>query len=167
MSYITGIGSRSTPEEVKPIILSLAEVLVKKGFILRSGGAEGSDSFWEEAYDKFAGQKEIYLPWKKFAKNESPLYRIEKEAFDLASTIHPAWGRLSFGGKKLHARNCYQVLGLDLKTPSSLIICWTKDAEKVGGTRTAIMLAEKYNIPVYNLASKDVVDSIMEICQKV
>lgn len=83
---------------------------------------------------------------------------------DLASNIHPAWNKLSFGAKKLHTRNCFQCLGLDLSTPSRFLICWTEKGNKIGGTRTAIVLAEKYNIPVFNLYSERGLDKLLEKC---
>jgi hypothetical protein len=161
MKYFTGIGSRACPIELKSIIFDLCKRLVDKGYILRSGGADGADSFFEEAYDQLKGTKEIYLPWKNFNDNKSELFKVSKEALELASTIHPVWSYCSFGAKKLHGRNCYQVLGYDLKTPSEFVICWTLDGKKAGGTRTAIVLAEKHNIPVYNLAVLKNLDNIL------
>lgn len=45
----------------------------------------------------------------------------------------------------------YQVLGYDLKTPSDMVICWTKDGGASGGTGQALRIAKDYNIPIYNL----------------
>jgi hypothetical protein len=58
---------------------------------------------------------------------------------------------LSYGAKKLMARNCHQVLGQDLKTPVDFIVCWTKNGNINGGTGQALRIAKKLNIPVYNL----------------
>ena len=118
MKYYAGIGSRETPVELKEKIKTVVEHLNQKNYTLRSGGAQGADSFFEE----FARKKEIYLPWMGFN-----------------------------GAKKLMARNCHQVLGLDLKTPVDFIVCWTKDGTINGGTGQALRIAEAYNIPVYNL----------------
>ena len=54
----------------------------------------------------------------------------------------------------MHARNVYHVLGQDLNTPSKLLVAWTKltkAGQPTGGTATAIRLAEKHNIPCFNL----------------
>ena len=77
------------------------------------------------------------------------------DAFILASTIHPAWNRLSYGAKKLHARNCHQVLGPALNDPVALLICWTLNGKESGGTATAIKLAKQYKIRVINLAVEE------------
>jgi len=154
----TGIGSRETPTELKNDIKSIVEHLNKKGYTLRSGGAPGADSFFEEHAEK----KEIYLPWRGFNGNTSLLFNPTPEAFEMAQKYHPNWGRLSYGAKKLMARNCHQVLGLDLKSPTDFIVCWTKDGKATGGTGQALRMAEDLKIPVYNLYNKDILDKIIK-----
>lgn len=128
----------------------LAQALAKYG-ILRSGGADGADSAFEKGCDLANGQKEIYLPWKNFNNNLSPLFKITNEAKELAATIHPAWDNLSWGAKKLHARNCYQILGFQLNQPVDFVVCYTDESLPYGGTKTALALARRYNRPIYNL----------------
>ena len=41
----------------------------------------------------------------------------------------------------IHSVLHQQVLGLDLKTPSKFLICWTPEGKEKGGTATAIKLA--------------------------
>lgn len=53
---------------------------------------------------------------------------------------------------KLHARNCYQVLGADLRTPTQFVICWTPRGSGEGGTGQALRIAKAYNIPIFDLA---------------
>lgn len=144
----TGIGSRETPENVLQDIFRLAAILAKHNFILRSGGAPGADSAFENGCDSVKGKKEIYLPWKGFNDNKSPLYEVSDDALSLAEKFHPRWSACSYGAKKLHARNCYQVLGEDLKTPTSFIICWSKGT---GGTEQALRIAKEYKIPIINM----------------
>lgn len=153
--YITGIGSRKTPKNISQKINELSRYFVDAGFILRSGGADGSDSMWESSYSVLGGNAEIYLPWPGFNKNTSGLYGVSEQALSLASTVHHKWDSLKPSGKLLHGRNVYQVLGTDLKTRSDILICWTPNGEIVGGTATAIKLAKTNNIPVFNLAIPD------------
>lgn len=147
MKFYTGIGSRETPIELKSIINTITQLLYFRGYTLRSGGANGADSFFEEG----VYNKEIYLPWRGFNNNKSTLYQLSDEGYDMAKKYHPAWNKLSDAAKKLMVRNCYQVLGYDLQTPSEFIICWTRDGKASGGTGQAIRLATACNIPVYNL----------------
>lgn len=110
------------------------------------------------------GTKEIYLPWKNFNDNQSPLFTVSEPALQLASTIHPAWHACNQAAKKLHGRNCYQILGPNLNDPVNLVICWTPGGKLIGGTTTAIKLARANNVPVVNLGTdKHDLDSIAKI----
>lgn len=160
--YYTGIGSRNTPEEILLLIRQIARKYAMRGWILRSGGADGADKAF--ANGAFNGKKEIYLPWENFnglkrgARDNGLLVvtdpAILENASKLAAEVHPAWDRCSPAAKKLHIRNTFQVLGGDLEVPSSLLICWAPiqgDSIK-GGTRTAWEIAKLYDIPRFNLA---------------
>lgn len=68
--YYTGIGSREAPEHILNYISVAASHMANNNFILRSGGASGSDSAFEFGCDKVNGKKEIYLPWKNFRIKE-------------------------------------------------------------------------------------------------
>ena len=87
---------------------------------------------------------------------------------EIASEIHPAWHRCSDFAKLLHARNVNQVLGHDLKTPSSFVVYWAIPAggSCKGGTRTAVELAKKHNIPTYNLYHKEIRDKFEAMIEK-
>lgn len=152
MRKYSGVGSRLVPGEVINNMVKIAEHLASHDWLLRSGGADGADLAFEAGCDNVGGLKEIYLPWQGFNKSASMLYTPTEDAFVLASTIHPAWDKLTYGGKKLHARNCHQVLGLKLDNPVDLLICWTPRGKEAGGTATAIKLAKMYKVQIINLA---------------
>jgi hypothetical protein len=146
--FYTGVGSRKTPESVLSLFTQWAKELNDLGYTLRSGGAAGADSAFEMgASDK---RKEIYLPWRGFNGNTSVLFTVSDDAMAIARTLHPAWQSLSEGARKLMARNVYQVLGSDLKTPSEFLICYTPNGNEVGGTALAIRLARCNDIPIFN-----------------
>lgn len=144
--FYSGVGSRETPDDVCDFLTQVASELECKGYILRSGGADGADLAFEKGV---ISRKEIWLPWRNFNKNTSTLLP-SFEAFDLAATIHPVWSRLKRPAQHLHARNCHQVLGKDLKTKSRFLLCWTENGTIKGGTATAIKLAINNHIPVLN-----------------
>lgn len=148
--YYTGIGSRATPEYLKFKIAEIAKTLEESGYILRSGGAKGADTYFEESVvsDK---NKEIYLPWKEFNNNTSNKYNITNNAYTFAAHFHPNWNKLSSAAKNLMARNCYQVMGEDLQSASKFVLCWTQDGTASGGTGQAIRIAQHFNIPVINM----------------
>lgn len=163
---VTGIGSREVTEKYKERVIEIAKLLDAAGYTLRSGGADGCDTLFEENMSR----KKIYLPWKNFNKNKSRRYMITPEAIALASEVHPAFQYLSQGAQKLHARNCYQVLGYKLNHPSEMVVCYTKDGcnseasstKRTGGTRTAIVIADRNNIPVYNLKNDADYEAVKE-----
>lgn len=150
LNYYAGIGSRETPQDVLNIFQSVARYLSNKGYILRSGGAKGSDKAFENGCDEVIGLKEIYLPWRGFEGSDSNLVVSDERAFYIADKFHPYWHNISQGARKLQARNSHQVLGNDLNTPSKFIICWTKNGSGSGGTGQAIRIAKHYNIPVFD-----------------
>ncbi len=151
--YYTGIGSRKTPPEILSLMSKIAIFLSENKYILRSGGASGSDTAFSKNIDD--NKKQIFLPWKGFNNNWDHKYPIMTDALRLAEEFHPAWERCSNGAKKLHARNCFQVLGYDLKTPSEFIICWTSGGKLVGGTSQSLRISKEYNIKIYNLGIEE------------
>jgi hypothetical protein len=149
----TGIGSRKVPGSVFDKFVSIGSELGNLGFTLRSGGADGCDTAFESGCDLVGGRKEIYLPWSGFNGNGSRLYNICSEAFDVASKYHPSWYYLRDSVKRLHARNVYQVLGLDLDTPSRFIICYTHWGK--GGTLQALRIGKAYGVPIFNFIDRE------------
>lgn len=156
-----GVGSRATPVEIQKIMYDIAQRLASKDYILRSGGAEGADLAFEEGCGVVGGKMEIYLPWPKFNGSDSPLTRPSSDAVEMASTIHPAWSKCSSSARLLHGRNAHQVLGANLDDPVEFLICWTLKGETVGGTATAINLAIRNKIPIYNLATDKLIPNLI------
>lgn len=156
---ITGVGSRETPQKYLDILWNIGLYFAEKGYILRSGGANGADSTFEAVYDSVKGEKEIYLPWKGFNKNPSPLHHISGDALKMAAENHPYWANLSPAAEKLMARNCYQVLGEKLNKASSLLVCYTEYEEiGQGGTCFTLTLARKNKVPCYNIFKQEELD---------
>ena len=155
-----GIGSRGTPAPVLALMTRLAGRLAAHGYTLQSGGAPGAD----QAFEVGAGaSKTIFLPWPHFQSRRSASTdhdRPSAETFRIAATLHPVWTRLSSAAQALMARNVHQILGADLRSPVDFVACWTPDgcesererSRATGGTGQAIALADRWGIPIYNLA---------------
>jgi hypothetical protein len=165
--YYSGIGSRETPSDILSLMVDIGKFLARKGYILRSGGANGADKAFEQGCDLVRGEKEIYLPWKGFNDNSSELYlksktlkEIKDKAFELASQYHPAWDQLNYGAQCLMARNGMQVLGQDLNTPVEFVICWNLGGFTHGGTSQALRIALDRKIPIFMLSKKDCLEDI-------
>ena len=166
--YYTGVGSRTTPPAMMKAISQLAWWLKMMDYTMRSGAAEGADSAFEEGAGPYS---HVYTPWPGFgASAHIRLARPTVDAIRMAAAVHPAWGKLSAGARALHARNCHQVLGDDLTTPSKFVVCWTPDGcdsertrtRGTGGTATAIVLADRHGIPVFNLRNDGAEDRLIE-----
>lgn len=156
-----GIGSRSTPPEVLAQMVAIGKVAAIDGWLLRSGHADGADQAFEEGCDYAHGEKEIWLPWRGFNGSDSQFVlstmtddEQRLRAHAIAADIHPAWNRCSVAARRLHARNVLQILGGDFNTPVDRVICWTPAGAVVGGTATALRLAQQHNIEIVNLANE-------------
>ena len=146
--YYAGIGSRKCPPNILRIMTHLAKYLANEGYILRSGGAEGADT----AFENGAGNlKEIFRP-----KDAT------KEAISIAKRFHPGWGHCNSYVRKLHGRNAQIILGRNLDLPVEKVYCWTPGGKILGGSGMGIKIAQHYNIAVYNLAVPDILDELMK-----
>ncbi len=163
--HYTGIGARVTPGYVLELMTQIAKYKGDRNWCLRSGAARGADL----AFQRGAKQKEIFLPWNNFngfSVNMSGFFDASElpkydEAEKIAEKYHPKWKRLSESARQMMSRNVYQVLGPDLNTVSSDIICWTEDratfhtTSKTGGTGQALRIGIDYGATVHNLAWPD------------
>ncbi|NVZ11741.1 hypothetical protein HW932_21060 [Allochromatium humboldtianum] len=140
------------------------------GYTLRSGAANGADCAFEAGSDRC----EIYLPWPGFNGHESERHHLSDEAMRLAEQLHPAWAQLSPAARKLMARNGYQILGADLRSPVDFVVCWTPDGSQTeaersrltGGTGQAIALADRWGIPVFNLARPGALEQLGDLVRQ-
>ena len=159
--YYAGVGSRETPQDVLKIMWKIGKHLADKGYTLRSGGARGADAAFENGCDSVMGSKEIF-----YANNDKGTLMLAEAipiAEQMAASVHPAWDRCNTYVRKLQTRNMAQVLGADLKHPVDFLVCWTKNGEKIGGTATAISVAEMNNIPVFNLYFESDLQKLREL----
>lgn len=176
--YYTGVGSRETPPEILTVMTRLGVYLAQRGLVLRSGGADGADAAFEQGCDKVNPKlKQIFLPWDNFNKRtdrETGVIvkidpHVEKQASKIAEEIHPAWNTaLTQGAKKLHTRNVFQVLGPTINEPSNFLVGYAtldKNGQPKGGTRTAIKLAEKFNVRNYNLFKQEDLDRVLKLLE--
>jgi len=166
MTFYTGVGSRQTPEDIQMLMRACSRHFEKEGMILRSGGATGADTAFQEGLVQ--GKQKIYIPWNGFNKlREDPqngIYlatKLEKyhEAKEIAATHYKKWLELKDFIKNLHARNVFQMIGENLDDPSKFVLFWAepyKEHGLKGGTGFAVKIARAYKIPLYNLYDEGV-----------
>ncbi len=158
--YYTGVGSRDIPPDIYIYFEKLGTWFARKGYILRSGHAKGSDKAFEKGCDKVHGKKEIYIPWRNFEDSDSNLIVKDPAAFEIAAKYHPKWRTLGQGARKLQARNSHQVLGQNLTTPSEFVVCYTLNGLGSGGTGQAKRIAEGYHIPTFDVGYYSSIEEI-------
>ena len=165
MPIYAGVGSRETPDTILKLMVNIAVDLAQKGWLLRSGLAEGADQAFHLGATIANGQQENYIPWKGFNGASSqaiitPHLPSWNAALKISSRFHPAWGRCSEGAKKLHGRNLYQIVGRGLDLPVDCVICWTKNGREIGGTAQAMRIAKHLQIPIFNLFFDDHINKL-------
>ena len=165
--FYAGIGSRETPLGVLQDMAGVAKELAEAGWVLRSGGATGADSAFEQGHYSAEGvvaTPEIILPWWGYNKSENgvaidalhvaPVYEARREA----EKHHVcSFNALSPAVRKLHTRNVIVIRGREMRPEQHVkfVICWTKGGRDVGGTGLGIRVAKAYDIPVINMANKE------------
>lgn len=148
-----GIGSQQTPPVILTLMARWAHYLAERGYLLRSGGAFGADSAFENGCYMARGPKMIY-------RATDARYRPEWRAH--AAQFHPIWRDLSAGVQLLHARNSPIILGGELNEPVDFVLCWTPGARVTGGTGQALRIAQASGIPIFNLAADGATAQLME-----
>lgn len=166
MKAYAGIGSRETPSDICALMAQIAAYLERRGWTLRSGGADGADTAFERGV-LLDTSKEIFLPWSGFNRRIiTPKIgpEIYERALRIAERYHPAWSKCGPTARKLHTRNVFQVLGADLETPSKFIVCWTKDGKASGGTGQAMRIAAD-KIPIFNLRNSGAAQKLKDFVE--
>ena len=159
VEHYAGIGSRETPRAILSLMKRIAAELYERDYVLRSGAAPGADTAFEQGHNEACRaangpvRKEIYLPERWFNDSSSAFHTPSKGAYDIAASLHPNWNACSSFAKKLHARNTHQILGEDLLTPVSFVVCWTPPDGRRSGTDQALRVARAWPeiIEIFNL----------------
>lgn len=145
--YYAGIGSRKTPQSTQRKMTRDAKRLREAGYILRSGGAKGADAAF---LDGARLKAEVITPAAatrraKVKAQEIWLLRDDRRGWPFEPE--------SFIGK-LMARNAMIIEGHKLDSPVDFVLCWTPNAEWVGGTTQSLWHADSLGIPIYNYAAE-------------
>lgn len=171
----SGIGARKTPPDILKTMHLIGERLAGRNWHLRTGGAEGADHAFKEGSES---KHTLYLPWDNFNGHSAKGYGFRNmlldncgitrinETVDILLRIRPNFHSYSDAVKRLHTRNGLLLTGHNQSPKSKMVICWTPNGEKIGGTGVAISLAEFYRIPVFNLAENTALDRLSQFVQE-
>lgn len=149
--FYSGIGHTKIPLNIELLMYEIAQYLATQGWILRSGGAKGSDTAFENGCNSINPQlKEIFLP------KDVPEWIIEESL-----KFHPAPNNVRKKQFSMQAmgRNAQIILGKDLKLPSKRVIGYCEydhQGNWIGGTSQGFRIAYYHKIPIYNLFLEEV-----------
>ena len=105
------------------------------------------------------------LPNKHLAILRNPALIKETEAMAAKVLGAQHWSNCGVYARGMHSRNCHQILGYNLDNPVDAVVTWTPEGKEVGGTKTALLISELHNIPIFNLGlpnKKEVLEQIGE-----
>jgi hypothetical protein len=162
------IGTREPDENQISLATQASELFSFQGFIIHTGAADGIDSISmanariPAVHERESDQTlEVYLPWHGYNRNVTPAHakvivydrKLHVEWTESVEKYHPAFGKLTFGAKALHARNFGIVKDVNL-------VLAFPDEKGGGGTGQGIRVAKSLGIKVlqYNRGSIDSVD---------
>ena len=157
-------GQRNGIYRKKDTQLRIAQRLEARGYVLRTGGGNDTDS----AFEAGCARKEVFLPWPGFNGRVSAFDSVSEEALAVACAAHPAFRRLTAEARLLAGRESHRILGADLRTPADFLVCWTPDGaereaeigRETGEAALAMALADRWSIPVFNLARADALERL-------
>ncbi len=165
--YYAGFGSRTTPADTLQTMQNFGRILAQVGFILRSGHSSGADQAFETGAKEVPNAlMEIWVPWLGF--NNAPKgepYKIalghpqEKNFATVAQRHHGNWGVCNPAAKQLLTRNVPIIMGEDLASPVEFGICYSTGP---GGTDHTIKIANRYDIPIFNLGKAGDLEKLMK-----
>lgn len=153
--------------------------LAKMGVTMTSGLCYGGgpDAIAQRAYGKAIAegkastdQLEVYvsqqklidksvLPYKEYSKIMSYDSVITQKRRDILKSVldYNHYNNLMVLKNNyalgMHERNVHQILGKDLQSPIDLVFTWCKPGHS--GTKTSLLVAEKYDIPIINMYDND------------
>ena len=155
MFIYAGIGSRKTPAIALQQMKTIGRELAAQ-WHLRSGYAAGADQAFFLGAMEGKGTATNFIPWEGFngapGNDERFVVGYTPEAMEIAKQFHPNWDACSSAAKLLHMRNVFQIAGLDLNTPVDMVVCWTPNGKRGGGTGQALRIAEYLKIPIFDIA---------------
>lgn len=126
-------------------------------------GRASLDQFEVYVYDQKA-IKNSPLPNKHVARIRNP--ETINRTLLMASEVHDAWHNCDEYARSQHSRNCHQIFGYTLDNPVDAVITWCpliKGNIPIGGTATALKLAAKAGIPIFNLWQPNKDATILQI----
>lgn len=157
-----GIGSK----KAGPVICSKAQrlgyYLANREWTLYSSHSPNFEVNLELGADASSlGETLIFLPHSGYNGALSNFSEPLPFSYAIAQELYSEWDSLNFKNKTIISNVCHQILGRNLESPVSFVLCWTEDGSSTfhdipsdsGPVYFGIKLASMVGIPVFNLGS--------------
>ena len=172
---IACIGSREISEKVQKNLYVLGRFIARKGWIVLSGNALGSDEWYAKGANSIdPSLVKLFLPWATYNKELLvPGNMVElgnkPEWVPIAKAHHPKYDSLTQGAKKMMDRNAAIVLDSDV-----VLAVLNHNKQGGGGTGHGWRVADTLKKPRLDLSGlekdmkvEDIADWLKKISEKV
>lgn len=163
---------KKAPTEIIDSVKTIVSALANRGYILRTNGNTDNPAV-------LAGQisakdnLEIYLPWSKFGEahghHKVVLRWPNEKAYGMAAHVYKKFNDMKPAVRAIMSSEMHTLFGKDMKSPVDFVIAWTPDGaetsketnfRRTGFMASIIETADKYDIPVFNLAKPNALDRL-------
>lgn len=159
------VGNKEFPTDLIPKLTSIVKKLDSLGYTARTGSMKGLDVCVEE----ITTNVELQLPWKNFNNKESKNTYSSPEILAIAKSLQPGFDELALPIKGFLAKNVRVLLGGKGISRAIFLLCHSEDGadsarqvtSRTASVGHAIKVADKFNIPVFNLKNDNVEEQLM------
>lgn len=159
------VGNKEFPTDLIPKLTSIVKKLDSLGYTARTGSMNGLDVCVEE----LTTNVELQLPWKNFNNKESKNTYSSPEILAIAKSLQPGFDELALPIKGFLAKNVRVLLGGKGISRAIFLLCHSEDGadsarqvtSRTASVGHAIKVADKFNIPVFNLKNDNVEEQLM------
>lgn len=159
------VGNKEFPTDLIPKLTSIVKKLDSLGYTARTGSMKGLDVLVEE----MTTNVELQLPWKNFNDKESKNTFSSPEILAIAKSLQPGFDDLALPIKGFLAKNVRVLLGSKGISRAVFLLCHSEDGvdtarqvtSRTASAGHAIKVADKFNIPVFNLKNANVEEQLM------
>lgn len=151
--FYSGIGSRVCPEHIAKLQAAASKFISTRGYVLRSGYANGSDKNHSLNSTKSVDYV-VKIPYNVIpTENKHFIVPNFEDYYEIMKTCCPHWKKLDEYSTKLHTRNICQGQGHFPEIPiySKFCIAYTENGDLKGGSATMLRYCERRLIPIFNL----------------
>lgn len=181
------LGAKNTPDTenlpLRHIMGRITSKLVQeRSWIIHTNGDKGATEYFEAPLGSESHGLKRFLPYHGYNSHEDGLVQADQGLLLRAKeilvehSVYPVTPRFMEPGcsedltqeeaelSRLHSRLVFQVLGENLDSPVTMLVCWTPDGaidqssvkyDVTGSSGIAISLASSLKIPVFNLERPD------------